>query len=130
MRLTDARAKRVVEKWRTLLGINPLYRIFLRVNNTPDPKLKPKERADVEALCDVDQAYWKVTITLNAYEFEAKDLEYVLVHELLHVVMARTESLIRESYGDKHHGTAINLIESNVEQLAQAFMYVKTGKRP
>ncbi len=130
MRLTDAKANQVISRWRRLLGVNPLYKFFVRVNNSPDPNLKPRDRKEVEATCEVDQAYWKVKLTINAYEFDAEDLEYVIVHELLHVILARTETLIAELHGKEHTETARNLIESNAEQLAQAVMYVKKGKRP
>ncbi len=130
MRLSESAARKAINKWRAILGVNQLYKIHFEINNQPDHTLKPSQRKDVEAKVKVDEAYLNVYLVINAYEFEAKDLDHVIAHELLHVVLAPMTTLTFEAYGDKHEKTASNLIESTTEQLAQAFMKVlpKKGK--
>ncbi len=122
MRLTESTARKAINKWRAILGVNQLYKVHFEINNQPDHTLKPSQRKDVEAKVKVDEAYYNIYLVLNAYEFEAEDLDHVIAHELLHVVLARMTTLTFETYGDNHEKTASNLIESTTEQLAQAFM--------
>lgn len=130
MRLTDKQAHAAIAKWGEILKINPLYTYQVKVNNAPDPDVKRSERKGVQAEIKVDEAYYTLKITINAYEFDASQLDHVICHELLHVVLARISTLAEEVYGKEHQETAINLIESTTEQLAQAFMHFVPKPKP
>ena len=129
MKLSDAAARKAIEKWARILQINQIYAYKVTVNNAPDPDVKKSKRKGVQAHVKVDEAYYCIRIVLNAYNFEADELDHVIVHELLHVVLARISTLAFESYGQIHRTTATNLVEATTEQLAQAFIALAPKKK-
>jgi hypothetical protein len=128
MRLGDADAIRTIKYWAGILGIDPIYQFKVKVNNAPDPDVKVKDRKDIQATVSVDQSYFSIRITINAYEFEASELDGVVIHELIHVVLAPLDSIVTASLGPlSEHAT--NLCEAATERLTQAFVKLAKAKK-
>jgi hypothetical protein len=128
MQLTDSEAVAKTKYWAKILGIDPIYEIGVKVNNAPDPNLKKHLRKDTQAFVKVDQSYFFINVTYNAYEIDRSELDSVVVHELIHVLLAPLDRVCSDALGKRQRQHAIDIVESATERLAKAFMRLKGSK--
>jgi hypothetical protein len=112
---------RLVEKWRDRLGIDPLWKIAIRINETPSDESNEDCQKNV-AYVDANE-YLTAELTVNAWNVN-EDLEETVVHELLHIVLRPYELVAEAFYGPLGKDIALDLVESTNERLTRAFMKI------
>jgi hypothetical protein len=115
-------------KWRRLLGFGDEWRFVVDVNNSPDDC--PEEVRDAAGYARVNDGYSSATIGINAWRIEdAKTLEAVLLHELLHGLTWQVRGIVRDAFGAQLEDTGTAIVEQLVETLTRAFLRAQPTKR-
>lgn len=118
MTIGKASVRRLVEKWRHILGLEPLWKIDTRICATPDEC--EADYHDAQAFVNVEAGYWRVTLTVNAWQVTVDDLESVIVHEMTHVALHQLASITQAALANGLGPHAEEIVESTVERISRA----------
>ena len=118
MHLSDELAKQRVREWVEDFDIDTFFKIYVKVNNAPDPSLKKRWRK-CQAFIKVDGSYGGVSLVLNAYNFEKEELDEVIAHELGHVLLDDIDDLLSQLLGPKLKEYVTKVIERTNERFAR-----------
>lgn len=117
---------RLITKWRRILGIAPQWRIGVRIHEKPQPGGEPE---DAHARIEVQPQYYSAELDIYAWNCVGTDMDLVICHEMLHIVMKPTETLVRAAYGKRLEETAEQHTESVVDFLTDAFVRLSRKRR-
>ncbi len=118
----------LIRKWRDILGINPRWEFMITVYETEEDT--PRKKRHLAAWIDNRGPYLRSYLGVNVWQPEVQeDLETVITHELLHLLMDRIDVALRESLGKKFEKTYEEMLESVVCSLEQAFLAVRPKKK-
>jgi hypothetical protein len=109
---------RLVKKWRKHLGIGDQWRIEVRIKEKPGDD----DGDDAQAHIVVTPQYFHATMVLNAWQCEGVNLEEVVCHEMLHVVMKPIETIVESAMGERFAELGEQHLESVVERLSRCLV--------
>lgn len=111
-------AQRLIKKWRRHLGIGDQWRIELKVNEKP----RGDEAEDAQAHIVVTPQYFHAQMEINAWQVVGVDLEEIICHELLHVVMKPIETIVEGAMGERFAELGEQHLEGVVERLSRCLV--------
>jgi hypothetical protein len=127
IRVTERRVRHLIEKWRDLLGISPKWEFAVKLHQAEDES--PEDERDCAAHVTNDGAYMRSLIAFNLWHRECQeDLESVVTHEMIHVLMDRIDLTIEDALR-RTPGLYREMTESVTTALEGAFKAVRTGGR-
>ena len=120
MKLDSAELTAKLKLWSKKLGIDKLYRIEFIIS--PDSC-----EDDITTMAHVQTsiAYRQVTITFFEPAIDPKMLDATIVHELLHVVLERVDSMCQQAMGKKFEKMVSDEIENAIEFIAPIILKCK-----
>jgi hypothetical protein len=106
--------------WKKHLQLNPKWDIsFVLHENSLE---LPEDCQNMEAYIDIELGYWDAEIHINGPLCNEKNIDNVLVHELLHILTEPLENFARMSSHEKYHELITQLNESMIENLIPGIM--------
>jgi predicted metal-dependent peptidase len=109
-----------VKFWRNHLKISPKWDIFFYLHQNSNEM--PEDSQDVEACIDVDMAYFNATIDFNGPLINDKNVDNVIVHELLHIIVEPLDHFALLATPEKYHDQIRIFAESMIENLIPGVM--------
>lgn len=121
MNLTSNQLRSVISRWRKILEIEPRWNIHFHIRNSPN--LMSAGNEDALACIDVDLKYFVADIEFNAAEIDDEDeLEGVVLHELLHIIIEPISCAATCGMGKKFDEMSSILCESTIERLMPGYL--------
>lgn len=117
---------RLVRKWRKHLGIGEQWRVDVKVNEHPSGS----EAEDAQAHITVTPQYFHASLEVNAWQVDGVDLDEVIAHEMLHVLMKPIETIVEGAMGERFAELGEQHLESVVERMARALVRLERSKPP
>lgn len=109
-----------IKFWRNHLKINPKWDIyFLLHENSND---MPEDCKDIEACIEVDLAYFDATMDFNGPRIDENNIDNVIVHELLHILVEPLDNFALMAAPKKYHDQVRVFAESMIENLIPGVM--------
>lgn len=127
MRLTVQRARKAINYWRRVFGLDPEWLIETRINYVPDPGVDA-DKQRLAAFIEPEPGYLQASLTLNAYNIRSDEVDETIAHELLHIVLAEISEVVDGVLSGPLQAVANTLIEHTTTMLTNAFMRLKKGK--
>lgn len=119
-KLQSHQIKEGVEKWRNILKLDPQWKIDFQIRNHSHEMSQGNE--DAMACIAVDLRYFIANIEFNPSEFEEKDLDGVILHELLHIILEPITCASGCGLGEKYEEMNSILCESTIERLMPGYL--------
>ncbi len=110
--------QRLITKWRRILGIGNQWRVDLKINKAP----RGEELEDAQAHIVVSPGYYHADMVVNAWQCVGIDLDEVVCHEMLHIVMKGVETVVEGAMGDRFAEVGEQMLESVVERLSRVLV--------
>lgn len=120
MKPTEATIEKLVKKWRSRLGIDERWTIELRLYR--DKKIWPKSQKGNAAFVRTQSGYFQASISFNLEALANDNVEHVVVHELVHIVLDVMSTIVRDAMGDDHDATYRIIMEQTTETITRALM--------
>lgn len=118
MMIDPKRAKALIRFWRKILGIDSEWDIVLKLNDTWQDD---DQHRDAAGHITVEQGYFRAYLSLNVFNLKPDELDEVIVHELVHIVLAPLATFAQSTLTEAQEALAVNTIEATTERLARAF---------
>lgn len=131
MKLEPRQVKTTIERWRKILKLEPHWNIRFEIRNSSNEMSAGNE--DSMACIAVDLRYFNATIEFNAPEINEQDLESVVLHELLHIILEPISCSSGCGLGKKFEEMNSILCESTIERLVPGYLHlyeIAYGKKP
>jgi hypothetical protein len=109
-----------VKFWRNHLKINPKWDILVHLYENSNQM--PEDSKDMEACIDVDLAYFDATVEFNGPLLNNKNIDNVIVHELLHILVEPLDNFALMALPEKYHDQVRIFAESMIENLIPGIM--------
>jgi hypothetical protein len=122
MKLDSNQIKFEILKWRKILKIEPQWKIKHHVRNRPTEM--SVGNMDSMACIEVDLRYFIADIEFNAQEIEEDELQSVILHELLHIILEPISCASGCGLGKKFEEMNSILTESTIEKLMPGYLYL------
>lgn len=106
--------------WRKHLELNPKWDIKFSLYESS--LQMPEDARHMEACIDVDLAYFNATLELNGPMLNEKNIDNVLVHELLHILVEPLDNFALMAIPEKYHDQIRIHAESMIENLIPGIM--------
>ena len=126
--MTAARVHRLARAWLFELGLDRLWHVGVRVNARPKD-CEDEEHRDAVSFIEVKDGYFSARLDVNAYNLIGEDLEQVVAHEMMHVVLWRLAALCDAGHDEKMHGVIRVEVEDVVESVSRALARLKKRGR-
>ena len=112
-----------INYWRKHLQLNTKWDItFDLYANSND---MPEDARDMEACIEVDLAYFNAHIELNGPMLNNDNVDNVLVHELLHIILEPLDNFALMATNERYHDQVRIFTESAIENLIPGVMRTK-----
>lgn len=109
-----------VKEWRDILQIDPQWDITFEIIDNP---LNMSDDCEGSMACiGVDLDYFSAHIEFNSVEISKDDLDYIVLHELLHILMEPISQAASQGLGKKFEKIGITFCESTVERLIPGYL--------
>lgn len=122
MKLEKSQIKIEIEKWRKILHIEPIWNITFDIRDSSNDMSSGNE--DSVACIAVDLRYFIANIEFNAPEIQECDLQAIILHELLHILIEGLACSSGCGLGEKFEEINIILTESTIERLSLGYLYL------
>lgn len=122
MKLEQRQVKAIISKWRKILQLEPHWDIRFQIRNSSNEMSAGNE--DAMACIVVDLRYFLANIEFNTPEIEASDLEAVVLHELLHIIIEPLSCASGCGLGPKFEEMNSILTESTIEKLMPGYLHL------
>lgn len=122
MKLEQRQVKTIIDRWRKILQLEPHWHIKFSVRNSSNEMSAGNE--DAMACIVVDLRYFIADIEFNAPEIDEGDLEAVVLHELLHIVIEPLSCSSGCGLGRKFEEMNSILTESTIEKLMPGYLHL------
>lgn len=119
--------KATIDKWRKILQIEPRWKIRFEIKNSPSEMSEGYN--DAQACVDVESSYFSATIEFNAAEIAENELDEVVLHELLHIILEPLSCVAACGLGKKYEEMNTTLTESTIERLSSGYLNLYHKKR-
>lgn len=120
MKLESRQIKAEIDKWRKILKLEPQWNIRFEIRNSSNKMSAGNE--DALACIDVDLRYFVANIEFNAPEIEEKELDGIILHELLHIIIEPISCSSGCGLGKKFEEMNSILCESTIERLMPGYL--------
>jgi hypothetical protein len=118
-------ARRLVKKWRRVLGIGTDWNIGVRVLEEPEGD---GDKNGAQAYITTEPGYFFANMTINAWRIgDSAELEHAVVHELTHVLVEPVRTIARGAMGEALVAVADENIEALCERVARALLRAERG---
>lgn len=118
--LTRKAIQNKINFWRKHLQLNPKWDIkFILHENSLQ---MPEEFRNLEACIDIEQAYHNACLELNGPMINEKNIDNVLVHELLHIITEPLSHFCSLAVTDKYQDQVRVFTENMIENLIPGVM--------
>lgn len=119
--------RRLVAKWRKVLGLGSDWQIGVRILDSPTGDAD-KDKA--QAYINTEPGYFFASMTVNAWQIGDKaDLEHAVVHELAHVIVEPVRTIARGAMGEDLVAVADENIEALCERIARSLLRIERAKQ-
>lgn len=116
-----------IKFWRNHLKINPKWDFYVTLHENSNNM--PADCHDIEACVEVDLAYFDADFDFNGPLLTDKNIDNVIVHELLHIIVEPLDHFALLATPEKYHDQIRIFAESMIENLIPGVMSgVKIGK--
>jgi len=122
MKLEQRQVKLIIDRWRKILQLEPYWNIKFSIRNSSNQMSPGNE--DAMACIIVDLRYFVADIEFNAPEINEGELEAVILHELLHIVIEPLSTSSGCGLGRKFEEMNSILTESTIEKLMPGYLYL------
>lgn len=122
MKLEERQVKAGIEKWRKILQLEPHWNIKFQVRNSSNEMSMGNE--DALACITVDLGYFSANIEFNAPEIEEKELDAIILHELLHIIIEPLSCSSGCGLGEQFKEMNTILTESTIEKLMPGYLHL------
>lgn len=122
MKLEERQVKAGIERWRKILQLEPHWHIKFQVRNSSNEMSMGNE--DAMACITVDLRYFMADIEFNAPEIEEKDLDAIILHELLHIIIEPLSCSSGCGLGEQFEEMNSILTESTIEKLMPGYLHL------
>lgn len=122
MKLEQRQVKAIIDRWRKILHLEPHWNIGFQIRNSSNEMSAGNE--DAMACIVVDLRYFIASIEFNSPEIDESDLEAVILHELLHIVIEPLSCSSGCGLGRKFEEMNSILTESTIEKLMPGYLYL------
>lgn len=121
---TNAKLTEIVNKWRPIIGVDPVYIINLKIGITEDPSFADNP-AWIDGLSS-DNTHPAASLYINATWLEQNrsneyDINYYIVHELCHIIVFEAFVMANPAY--KYEGLQARANETLVMKMTSAIMH-------
>jgi hypothetical protein len=106
--------------WRKHLKLNPKWDITFAFHKSALDM--PEDCQDVEACIDIEMAYFDAHIDLNGAMLDDFNVDNVLIHELLHIIIEPLDHYALLTAPEKYHDQIRIFAESAIENLIPGIM--------
>lgn len=120
MKLEQRQVKAIIDRWRKILQLEPHWNIKFSIRNSSNQMSPGNE--DAMACIVVDLRYFIADIEFNAPEIDEGDLEAVILHELLHIIIEPLSTSSGCGLGQKFEEMNSILTESTIEKLMPGYL--------
>lgn len=120
MNLQPKQVKLIIDRWRKILHLEPHWNIKFQVRKSSNEMSMGNE--DAMACIVVDLRYFIADIEFNAPEIEEPELEAVVLHELLHILIEPLSCSSGCGLGKKFEEMNSILTESTIEKLMPGYL--------
>ena len=132
MKLESRQVKKVVDRWRKILKLESHWNIEFKIRNSSNEMSDGNQ--DAMACIHVDLRYFAAEIEFNATEISEGELDGVVLHELLHIIMEPIACASGCGLGRKFEEMNSILCESTIERLLPGYLLLYQeaygGKKP
>ncbi len=122
MKLESRQVKAGIDRWRKILKLEPHWNIDFEVRNSSNEMSAGNE--DAMACITVDLRYFNAIIEFNTPEISEEDLEGVILHELLHIIIEPISCSSGCGLGKKFEEMNSILCESTIERLVPGYLHL------
>ena len=121
MKVTEQTIRKVLKRWRPLLGLDDRWVIEVRMYTREG---WPKRWRGSVARVEPSPGYFSAVLHCNtdALENDGDSLEHNLLHELAHVPLWRMSMICRDALGDEQEALWTDLMEEAVETFTRALL--------
>jgi hypothetical protein len=116
--------RRLVAKWRKHLDISNQWRIEITIHDRPGER----DTDDAQACISVSPQYMHASLEVNAWQCDGVDLDEVIAHEMLHVVLKPVETIVESAMGERFAELGEQHLEGLVERLTRALVRLERAK--
>ena len=109
---------RCIKKWMKRLRFDPAWTIRYKIVSAKDMD----ENAEDALACVEISDYFSAEILFCQERLEAKALDEVVVHELLHIILHPVALALQDSMGKDHSQLLTNMMESTIERLVPGYL--------
>ena len=122
MNLQTRQVKAIVDRWRKILQLESNWHIKFQIRNSSNEMSEGNQ--DAMACIVVDLRYFIADIEFNASEIDEADLEAVVLHELLHILIEPLSCSSGCGLGKKFEEMNSILTESTIEKLMPGYLHL------
>ncbi len=120
MKLESKAVKQVIGRWRNILHLEPYWQIKFQIRNSSNEMSDGNQ--DSMACIHVDLRYFVAEIEFNATEINDGELDAVVLHELLHIILEPITCSSACGLGRKFEEMSSILCESTIERLMPGYL--------
>ena len=118
--LTRKLVSKKVNFWKKHLQLNPKWDISFILHSTSFEL--PEDCQNMEAYIDIELGYWDAEIHLNGPLVNDENIDNVIVHELLHIIVEPLDNFALMAIPEKYHDQIRIFAESMIENLIPGIM--------
>jgi hypothetical protein len=122
MNLTQRQVKAIIDRWRKILHLESNWHITFQIRNSSNEMSEGNQ--DAMACIVVDLRYFIADIEFNAPEINEADLEAVVLHELLHIIIEPLSTSSGCGLGKKFEEMNSIFTESTIEKLMPGYLHL------
>ena len=119
MKLENNTLSKKINYWKKKIGVDK-FKIDFVISEDSSP-----DDINTEADIEISLAYLNATITFYSPAIKESELDKVIVHELLHLILEPLSSILYQSMGKKYDKFVNDLIESTIEILSPIIIKAK-----
>lgn len=121
-KLETRQVKLGIDKWRKILRIEPQWSIKFEVRSSANEMSDGNQ--DAMACINVDLRYFIAELEFNSSEIDEGQLDSVILHELLHILIEPLSCSSACGLGEKFEPMNSILAESTIERLMPGYLYL------
>ena len=120
MKLDPKQVKAKIKMWQGILKLEPLWNVSFKIRNSAMDMSEGNE--DAMACIAVDLRYFMAEIEFNSPEIEEGDLDCIILHELLHIILEPIAISSGCGLGEDYEEMNSVLTESTIERLMPGYL--------
>lgn len=120
MKLDKHHVKILINRWRKILELESNWKIEFEIRNSASEMSDGNQ--DSMACIHVDLRYFVADIEFNATEIDENELDAVILHELLHIIVEPLALSSACGMGKKYEEMNSVLCESTIERLLPGYL--------